>query len=126
MDNGLSFDRPESEFIHLKIKKNSKVINENKFEISGTSNKYLSELDFKNVESYIGELCKQAISEILSGNIEPSPIKAKQDGEIETCKYCKFAGFCGLEKAKFSEGRTLFAEVNKSSFELKQKEENNG
>ena len=126
MDNGLSFDRPESDFIHLKIKKNSKVINENKFEISGSSNKYLSELDFKNVESYIGELCKQAISEILSGNIEPSPIKAKQDGEIETCKYCKFAGFCGLEKAKFSEGRTLFAEVNKSSFELKQKEENNG
>lgn len=118
MDNNLSFERPESDFIHLKIKKNTKNINENKFEISGTSNKNLSSEEFENLKNYTNELCKQAVREVLSGNIEPSPTKTKQDGELDTCRYCKFAGFCGLEKSKNKDGRTLFAEVNAKSFDL--------
>lgn len=118
MDYNLSFENPSSNFVALKIKTNKTLVNENRFEISGTSSKNLSEDEFDDVKFYTERLCGQAASEILNGNIEPSPVLAASEETPSMCRWCKFAGFCGKEKAKFGMGRELSGAVSIKSFKL--------
>ena len=117
MDITLSHDNPDSTFVPLKIKSSEKARESGEFEIShGNSNNYLTENEFASVRDYNEKLCKQAISEILDGFIEPSPLKKMTDKESGECAYCEFAGFCGKESAKFGRGRNYVMGIDVSSF----------
>lgn len=125
MDNTVNFENNESHLIPLKIKTNKDVLKTNTFEISkGNSKIYYSSEQFEDIKSYTEELCKTAVQEILSGYAEPSP--AVYSGEDEgACKYCKLAGFCDIENAKFKNGRKCNNLVSITSFGENNKGDNN-
>lgn len=123
MDYTLSFEHPESCFVPLKIKKSKENVNTNNFEISGSSQRYMSKDDFDALKNYVVELCKQGLSEILSGYIEPSPVTAKGSETPKECDWCKFKGLCGLSNAKNNSGRTLDGKISISNFKNISKEE---
>ena len=123
MDYTLSFENLESNFVPLKIKKGKEQVNENRFEISGSSKKYMSSEDFDDIKRYVIELCTGAVDEILSGYIEPSPAKSKTEEKPTTCSWCKFAGICGVEKSRHSLGRNLETSVDIDKFKNTSKEE---
>ena len=127
MDNTISFENPESEFVQLKIKTNKDNLKNGLFEINhGNQKCYLSEKDFEKVKTYTEELCKKAIQEIRSGYIEPSPHIDGNNEKTTACGRCDFAGFCGLQKSKFAEGRRCLDEVGLDSFYEEMKEGDDG
>ncbi len=114
MDYSLSEDKTASDFVSLKIRfgKDGELLISRD---SSSSKKFLKAEDFENIANYVKSLITLAAGEILEGNIEPSPIATGSDG-LEKCEYCKFKGYCGLENAKFSNGRNLDGEVTTFSF----------
>lgn len=118
MDSELSLDQPESNVIPLKLKSNKETRENGELQISyGRTKNYLSEEEFDKLKDYTQELCKQAIAEILEGNIEPSPFaKGTERGSTE-CKYCELVGFCGKENAKFGKARRCSSNVTEMSFD---------
>ena len=121
MDNSVSFEEPESHLIPLKIKTNKDAVQSNTFEISKVGKKnYLSENEFDELKNYNSAVCKGAIQEILSGYVEPSP--ATFSGDDNPCKWCELKGFCGLEKAKFTDGRLCDLDVTADSFKINEGE----
>lgn len=118
MDTSLSLENKESAFIPLKIKADPDADSNQQFEFSGTRNKNLTEQEFDNVKDYVQELCTNAIEEILSGYIEPSPFASSASAGLSRCEYCKLNGFCGLENSKFKFGRVCGLKVDATSFDL--------
>lgn len=114
MDHSLSFENPESKLVPIKLKSNKTLVNENRFEMYA-SQKALSNDEFEALKSYTEKLCKTAVSEILEGYNEPSPLERGGDG-LARCKYCNYAGFCGIEKSKHKYGRMLGAKISKENF----------
>lgn len=122
MDSTLSLEKTESDFVPLKIKNNDKVRQTGEFEISyGVSNAYLSEDEFNGLKNYTEDLCAGAVREILSGNIEPSPIAKLTEKESSECKFCKLNGFCGKEQARFGMARRCGGNVTAESFAKEEK-----
>ena len=118
MDSELSLDNPESNVIPLKIKANKETRETGELQISyGRTKNCLSEEKFEKVKSYTHDLCKQAIAEVLDGNIEPAPFAKGNEKESIECKYCELAGFCGREYAKFGKARRCSANVTEMSFD---------
>ncbi len=116
MDNSVSFENAESDLIQFKLKTSKENVNTNTYEISkGNSKVYFSSEEFDMMKDYNKKLCEGAASEILSGYIEPSPIMLG-DSDSLPCKFCEFAGFCGLEKSRFDKGRKCHAKVSVQSF----------
>ncbi len=116
MDNAVTFENKESDLINFKIKTSKKHINENRFEISKTAAKvYFSEEEFENLKAYNTKLCEGAASEAVQGYIEPSPI-SYGDIDSSVCRFCEFRGFCGLDKARFKNGRKCIDKVSVSAF----------
>ena len=116
MDNSVSFENPESDLIQFKIKTGKENVNTNTFEISkGPSKVYFDDDEFEKMKAYNTKLCEGAVSEILSGYVEPSPM-AMGDADSKVCRFCEFAGFCGLEKARFVDGRKCHGKVSIDSF----------
>lgn len=122
MDYTLTLEENDSAFVPLKVKADSDADSNQIFAFYGTSNKRLDESDFCNVKNYTEELCKTAIEEILSGYIEPAPFASSASNGTARCSYCKFAGFCGIEKSKFKYGRVCANKTSTSSFDLTPKE----
>lgn len=120
MDNSLSFDNPKSSLVPITIKSNADVKNRNAFELARAGNKFLTDKEFNDLKNYIEHLCENAATEVLNGFIEPSPLKKGDDDNSLPCNFCEFKGFCGLEKARFSSGRTCESNINIDCF----KEEN--
>jgi len=116
MDNNLSFDFPKSNFVPILIKSNDDVKTRNVFELSRAGQKFLTENEFNNLKKYIEKLCRKAACEIREGYIEPSPLKKGDDEATMPCAYCELAGFCGLENARFSEGRKCQANIDIDKF----------
>lgn len=116
MDNSLSFDNPKSNLVPITIKSNADVVARNVFELSRAGSKFLTDKEFDDLKNYIENLCENAATEILSGYIEPSPLKKGDDDNSLPCNFCEFAGFCGLEKARFSKGRSCGSNININSF----------
>lgn len=117
MDSTISFEKPESEFVPLKIKTNKECIEKGEFQISyGRNKNFLSENEFENVKNYIDKLSSQAVREILGGNIEPSPIAKITERESSVCGYCELRGFCGKEDAKFGKARRCGGSVDCGTF----------
>ena len=81
-----------------------------------------SENDFNNIKGYVNKFCIGAISEILSGYIEPSPIANQNSEKPLSCINCNLYGFCGLEKARNKFGRQLDGKVDIGSFYFKEEE----
>ena len=109
-------ENPESDFVQLKIKTSKECIETNTFEISkGLSKVYFSNDEFEAMKTYNTKLCEGAVSEILSGYIEPSPMRTGDEGSLP-CRYCEFAGFCGLEYSKRKDGRKCQDKVTAESF----------
>ena len=119
MDSSLSFEKPESLFVPLKIKNGKENLETGVLEIShGLSKNYLTDEEFEKVSDYSMKLCKQAIEEIQSGYIEPAPYSETGDEKTSACKWCEFAGFCGKEKSRFAEGRICNAKIDIGEFDL--------
>ncbi len=117
MDSSVSFENPSSEIVPLKIKTNKECVNTNTFEISKTSQKkYFTNDEFDVLKNYTSELAKTAVNEILTGFIEPSPLAIKSEEGHHECDRCELAGFCGLSKARFADGRRCDGKVSISSF----------
>lgn len=55
----------------------------------------LSDLDFRKIADYVIKLCKQAILDIIDGDIERNP----QEGK---CKYCAYRNLCGSVKERMT------------------------
>lgn len=126
MDNSVSFDNPESDLIQFKIKTAKKNVQENLFEINkGQLKVYFSSDQFEVMKAYNTQLCEGAVSEMLAGYIEPSPM-VTSDENSSPCRYCEFAGFCGLEKAKFKDGRKCADRVTADSFKENSEEADDG
>jgi len=94
----------------IKSKTASKDSNEREF---GAEGNLLSDSQFKNITKYIYELEKQAVSEIMDGYIEPSPLVI---GKKSPCVYCDYRFVCGLEKTKNSEGRKAIEKIEFVNF----------
>ena len=122
MDNTVSFENPSSELIPLKIKTNKECTNTNTFEISKSAQKrYFTEKEFEDLKVYTKELATNAVNEIMTGYIEPSPLAVKSEDGHHECDRCELSGFCGLNKARFVEGRRCDDKVSISSFEKEEK-----
>ena len=117
MDYNLSFENNESHFVPIKIKKSKDVINKNLFLFSNKSKTTLSAEELETIKNYIEKLCSIAVSEILEGYIEPSPLIIGSEVKKMPCGHCEFAGFCGLDKARFANGRKCDGTVNIERFE---------
>lgn len=125
MDNSLSFENPSSELISLKIKTSKECVNTNTFEISKTSQKkYFTEAEFEDLKNYTKELATTAVSEILSGYVEPSPLAINSTDGHHECDRCELAGFCGLAKARLADGRRCDNKVSIASFINEEGEQN--
>ena len=119
MDIGLSYENPESLYVPLKIKTSEKVRETGEFEIShGNSNNYLTEKQFDSVREYNEKLCVQAITEILSGFIEPSPLQKLTEKTSAECSYCEFAGVCEKAHARLGNGRKYNTNISVANFDL--------
>ena len=119
MDIGLSYENPESLYVPLKIKTSEKVRETGEFEIShGNSNNYLTEKQFDSVREYNEKLCVQAITEILSGFIEPSPLQKLTEKTSAECSYCEFAGVCEKSHARLGNGRKYNTNISVANFDL--------
>lgn len=126
MDSKLSVENNESDLVPLKIKNNKETRETGEFQISyGNSRNFLTEDEFDNLKDYTNDLCKNAISEILDGNIEPSPIAKESERESLICSYCELAGFCGREHARLGKARKCGGEVTSVSFKKEQSDGNN-
>ena len=117
MDCSLSLENSESDFVPLKLKNNKETKETGELQISyGRAKNFLSIEEFDDVKNYTAELCKQALGEILDGNIAPAPFAKKSEKNSLECKYCEFAGFCGKEHAKFGDARRCGGDVTTASF----------
>ena len=117
MDSSLSFDNSESELIPLKLKNNKETRETGELQINyARAKNFLKSDEFVDVKNYTNQLCKQAIGEILEGNIEPAPFAKPADKTSAECKYCEFAGFCGKEYSRLGEARRCGGNVSLSSF----------
>lgn len=116
MDNNLSFDNPKSKYVPISIKNNEDLKNRNEFEISRPGQKFLTEEEFNLLKSYNEELCLTAANEILSGYIQPSPIKKNNDIDSMPCAWCEYFGFCGLNNSKNPQGRNCSSSIDIKSF----------
>ena len=124
MDSTLSFENPSSALVPLKIKTSKELVSTNTFEISKSSQKrYFTEGEFEDLKTYTKNLAQTAVDEILSGYIEPSPLAIKAEDGHHECDRCELAGFCGLKKARLSDGRRCDSKVDMSSFENKEEQD---
>lgn len=76
---------------------------------SASKNVLLSREDMDNIIDYTIKLAEKAISEIISGNILPNPIKNE-------CRFCPAKNFCGYDSVS-SKGRDD-STINLSDFEV--------
>ena len=77
--------------------------------------------EFRTLQEYIYKTIKDISKEILSGNIEPSPIAKLTEKESSECKFCKLNGFCGKEQARFGMARRCGGNVTAESFAKEEK-----
>ena len=105
MDTTISEETPNGSFLDLKINKPKN----NEYKLRNSAN-LLTDVEFDNLQRYVQQLCDTAVTEILQGNIAPSPIKLT-DSEKLLCEHCVFAGVCGVEKTTFARGRKCYTDV---------------
>ncbi len=79
-----------------------------KFTGKNSSSLILSEEDFTAQVNYACSVAEQALNELESGFIYPTPY----EGE---CEWCKFQSVCGRSKDFYGEGRKLTATVKKQT-----------
>lgn len=121
MDCDLSVENPESELVPIKLQNNKETRESGELKISyGRKKNYFKENEFEEIKAYTENLCTGAISEILGGNIEPSPIAKLTSRESSECEYCELKGFCGREYAKFGTARRCGGDVDIVSFKTKE------
>jgi ATP-dependent helicase/DNAse subunit B len=123
MDSSLSIDNIESMFVPIKLKNNKETRESGELQISyGRTKAFMTEKEFEDIMVYTEKLCTKAASEILDGNITPSPIAKLSEKESSECSYCDFLGFCGREKSEFGNGRRCGGNVDTASFSLDKEE----
>ena len=107
MDTSLSQDNLSSKYVYAKLSNSKK----DGLTINHRIGNYFSQEEFEIVCDYVEKLCKNAIDEILSGYIEPSPIKVSSSSHLP-CEKCQFASICGVEKTNYKNGRKCYGSVN--------------
>ena len=105
MDTTLNADKRESDFIDIKLNKPKN----GEFALKNSAN-LLTDAQFKDLSNYVTQLCDKAINEILSGYIEPSPIRLSSSDRLP-CENCSFAGVCGVDKTRYAFGRKCYSDV---------------
>lgn len=109
MDNSLNKDNTVSKVVTLSLKED-KSNPESDNLIVKKQNHILDANVLGGVLDYTMALSRGAVGEILSGNIEKSPI---QNGDNLACEYCTYKNVCGLMYASNKKGRR----TKKVSFE---------
>lgn len=94
----------------IKAKSASKDSNEREF---GAEGNLLSAKQFENITKYIQKLECNAVQEILSGYIEPSPLVINKKSP---CAYCDYRYVCGLENKENNEGRKALTTIDFNNF----------
>ena len=105
MDTSLGEDKLASDSIDIKLNKPKN----GEFNLRNGAN-LLTDKQFEAISSYVQELCSVAISEILQGNISPSPIRLT-DSDRLPCTSCVFAGVCGVENTTHAHGRKCYGDI---------------
>lgn len=104
MDTSLSFENPKSEIFSCEIKTNKDVLKSGAIEyVSKPSIE--TERTIKNMLDYSMEMIKNAVGEILEGNIFVSPYE-------DACEYCKYLPIC--QKSKNQQPRKSIYDTKKS------------
>lgn len=108
MDTTISQQNPSGTFIDAKINKPNKSTG---IVTVKSSVNVLTEQEFEDIKEYCIRLSQNAIEEILSGYIMPSPIKLK-DSDHLYCENCAYKGICGVQKTKYANGRKCYTSVS--------------
>lgn len=101
LDNSLNFDNPSSNFFNIKLSTSKANRKSNNLQIAKTSS---SSDSLADMIIYAKKICNQAIKEILSGNVECSPLK-------NSCSYCSFKGICDFNTIYGNKERTINYEL---------------
>gem|GEM_PF-3443499 len=110
MDKTLSPTSPKSQLINATFKTSKNNITE----LDHYSKKRsFDEEDFKNIEDYTLKLSKKAITEILQGNITPTPYA---ENSFSVCDYCKFNAVCKFSEDFKNVKREQKSKITKNTF----------
>ena len=81
----------------------------------GAEGNLLSTAQFCGVLDYILELENKAVDEILSGNIDASPVFNGSGNDLP-CKYCDYNGVCGFDKNTLVGARKMLKNIKLNNF----------
>lgn len=114
MDTSVNFENTSSKIFACKLNTSKKLLEAGEKEYSKIYT--VSKDVFNNMKTYSIHLIKNALNEILSGEISPSPRQG-------ACKFCSFASLCRYDK---NQGfRNSIYEIKKEFFESFNKDEIN-
>lgn len=111
MDSSLNLSNPTSKIINVKLKTNKKNLKSNTIELRGGLKGNLTKDQLKSLMKYCEQVAKQAVVEIASGYISPSPAN---DG-VSVCEFCDYKSMCGFEDE--SKTRKLSLPIGIESFQ---------
>lgn len=103
MDNSLNRENLSSKVITLSLKEDKSTLESNNLIIK-KQNHILPGDVLDGVMKYTMVLSKNAVGEILCGNIEKSPI---QNGDKPACEFCTYKNICGLMHSSCNKARKM-------------------
>lgn len=108
-DKTLSFEKPQSSLFSCSMKTSEKHRKNGIVEFTSKSTNMATPKNFENMKNYAMQLLKNAVKEILEGNVAVSP---KEDA----CKFCPYFAIC--QKPVATVPRLKQYAVDDSDFEL--------
>jgi ATP-dependent helicase/nuclease subunit B len=79
----------------------------------GKEGNLLTQEQFESITNYILEIEQNAVKEIMSGYIKPSPLVI---GDKSPCHYCAYKSVCGLESTDMPDGRKAIKDIEFHNF----------
>ena len=112
LDTSLSFENPKSHKINAELYNNETLRQTG--ELSIKPNSELTSLNnFNAIADYVYFIANKAVSEIIDGNITPSPVY--HDGGKMPCRFCKLKNVCGLKNFN---GKTIREQDDKITYQM--------
>ncbi len=105
MDTTLSEENLDSSTMQVKLNKPKN----GEFNLRKSVN-LLSADQFDDAQKYVYMLATQAVNEILSGYIAPSPIRLASNNKLK-CENCPYLGVCGVQNTAYRFGRKCYGAV---------------
>lgn len=116
MDTNLSFENPKSEFFPCEIKVNKTALKNGTIDYVSKSS-IETDKTIESMMNYSMEMMKNAVEEILEGNIVSSPYN-------DSCKYCPYFALCQKPKSQ-APRKNIYETYSSKIFENFEKEPEN-